>query len=161
MQSTGVHIMQQFLPTLRSYTLSLIVTGVVALLAFALLPGNALSPLGLIGSLILGLFIGQTIGSLRLDDYTSTDTQAEQGTQTLYVGNVAFSASKQSLEGLFRQYGEVHSLRLMTDRETRRSRGYGFVEMDKPAANAAIAALDGYNFSGRNLRVSEANERAS
>ena len=149
------------LPTLQSYTLGLAITGVIAMLAFTLLPDNTFNPIGQIGSLVVGLFVGQFIGSLRLNRQASSSTQTEQGTQTLYVGNVAFNASKQSLEGLFKRYGEVHSLRLMTDRETRKSRGYGFVEMDKPAANAAIAALDGYNFNGRNLRVSEANEKST
>ncbi len=149
------------LPTLQSYTLGLVFTGVIAMLIFAFLPENVLNPLGQIGSMTVGLFVGQFIGGLRLGRPASANAQTAQGTQTLYVGNVAFNASKQSLEGLFKQYGEVHSLRLMTDRETRKSRGYGFVEMDKPAANAAIAALDGYSFNGRNLRVSEANEKSA
>ncbi len=80
-------------------------------------------------------------------------------TKTLYVGNLPYSATENELEELFTQHGTVHSVKLITDRETGRPRGFGFVEMDDADADAATTALDGTDFSGRQLRVNEARER--
>lgn len=78
----------------------------------------------------------------------------------LYVGNLSYSSTEPVLEDLFGQYGQVVSAKVVTDRETKRSRGFGFVEMEEDdAAEAAISALDGYEFEGRKLRVNEAMER--
>ncbi len=78
----------------------------------------------------------------------------------LYVGNLPFSATEAEVNELFSKHGTVHSVALINDRDTGRPRGFGFVEMDDDAAQAAITALDGYEMSGRNLRVNEAQERA-
>ena len=78
---------------------------------------------------------------------------------TLYVGNLPFSADQQSVETLFAEYGEVISVKLMSDRETGRPRGFGFVEMQDDAARSAMAALNGFQFQGRALRVNEADQR--
>ncbi len=77
----------------------------------------------------------------------------------IYVGNLPFSATEDEVTQLFSQHGTVHSVSLITDRETGRPRGFGFVEMDDNEANAAISALDGYDMDGRQLRVNEAQER--
>ena len=78
----------------------------------------------------------------------------------IYVGNIPWGVSEEELEGLFGQYGEVNSVRIITDRESGRSKGFGFVEMAQAdAGNAAIEALDGNDFSGRDLRVNQAKER--
>ncbi len=77
----------------------------------------------------------------------------------LYVGNLPFSATEDELRALFEQHGTVHSVRLISDRETGRPRGFGFVEMDEDAADAAIEATDGQDMGGRPLRVNEARER--
>jgi RNA recognition motif-containing protein len=78
----------------------------------------------------------------------------------LYVGNLSFSSSEDELRDLFEQHGKVSSVNVITDRETGRSRGFGFVEMDEASeADAAMEALDGRDFGGRNLRVNEAQER--
>jgi len=79
--------------------------------------------------------------------------------KTIYVGNLPFSASEDDVRELFAQHGEVHSVKLITDRETGRPRGFGFVEMDEEAAGAAIEALNETEFGGRTLRVNEARER--
>ena len=79
---------------------------------------------------------------------------------TLYIGNLPFSASQTDVEDLFAEYGEVVSLKLMMDRETGRPRGFGFIEMQDDGAQAAIQALNGFPFQGRNLRVNEAEQRA-
>ncbi len=78
----------------------------------------------------------------------------------LYVGNLPFSTYDEEIRNLFAAHGEVKSVSLITDRETGRLRGFGFVEMDEAGAAAAIAALDGKDFSGRTLKVNEAQERS-
>ncbi len=79
--------------------------------------------------------------------------------KTIYVGNLPFRAYEEEIRELFAQYGEVHSVNLITDRETGRPRGFGFVEMDSDCAIAAIEGLNGTEFGGRTLRVNEARER--
>ncbi len=80
--------------------------------------------------------------------------------QKLYVGNLPFSATEDSVRELFAQHGSVHSVKLITDRNTGKPSGFGFVEMDASSAEAAISALDGSEFGGRPLRVNEARERS-
>jgi RNA recognition motif-containing protein len=77
----------------------------------------------------------------------------------LYVGNLPWSVTDSELEGYFTGLGEVVSARVITDRDTGRSRGFGFVEMDDAGATKAIAELNGKDVGGRPLRVNEANER--
>src|SRR5262245_36123644 len=78
----------------------------------------------------------------------------------IYVGNLPFSTTESDLESLFAQHGAVASVRVITDRETGRSRGFAFVEMgDANAADEAIRALNGRDMGGRPLRVNEARER--
>ena len=78
----------------------------------------------------------------------------------IYVGNLSFDETEASLETVFSAHGEVTSARIITDRETGRSRGFGFVEMaDDAQAQAAIAALNGTNVNGRDLTVNEARPR--
>ncbi len=78
----------------------------------------------------------------------------------IYVGNLSYNTTEKELETLFSQFGEVTSARVITDRDTGRPKGFGFVEMaDKAAAEAAISALDGREVGGRDLRVNEATPR--
>ena len=79
--------------------------------------------------------------------------------KSIYVGNLPFSASEDEVRELFEAHGTVHSVKLITDRETGRPRGFGFVEMDDEAADSAISALDGNDLGGRNLRVNEARDK--
>ena len=78
----------------------------------------------------------------------------------LYVGNLAWGTTTESLEALFSNYGPVQDAIVLTDRETGRSRGFGFITMGDEDAKKAMEALDGDNFEGRPLRVNEAQERA-
>ena len=78
----------------------------------------------------------------------------------LYVGNLPFSTTEDELRELFEQYGSTESVAVITDRETGRSRGFGFVEYeDATSAEAAVSALDGKDFGDRSLRVNEALDR--
>ena len=78
--------------------------------------------------------------------------------KNLYVGNLPFGTTTDDLRDLFAQYGNVKSAQVVMDRETGRSRGFGFVEMND-GAEAAIAALNGKDFQGRSLAVNEARPR--
>jgi RNA recognition motif-containing protein len=78
----------------------------------------------------------------------------------LYVGNLTYSVSDADLENLFSQFGTVQSAQIIIDRDTNRSKGFGFVEMDTDAeAQAAIDGLNGQAHNGRNLTVNEAKPR--
>lgn len=78
----------------------------------------------------------------------------------LYVGNLSYSVDSSELEQLFGQHGTVESAQIISDRETGRSKGFGFVEMASDAeAEAAIAALNGHEHGGRALTVNEARPR--
>ena len=78
----------------------------------------------------------------------------------LYVGNLAYSVTDGSLEQMFAVHGSVQSVQVIMDRDTGRSKGFGFVEMGSDhEAQAAIAALNGANVDGRNLTVNEAKPR--
>lgn len=79
----------------------------------------------------------------------------------IYVGNLPFTTSSEEVEDLFGTYGSVTSVNLITDRETGRLRGFGFVEMGTDAeAASAIEALNGTELGGRTLTVNEARPRA-
>jgi RNA recognition motif-containing protein len=78
----------------------------------------------------------------------------------LFVGNLPWKATDEELNNLFAAHGTVKSCRILQDRETGRSRGFGFVEMDtQDEADAAIAALNDTEFDGRKMNVSIARER--
>jgi RNA recognition motif-containing protein len=78
----------------------------------------------------------------------------------IFVGNLPFSATGADLEQLFGEYGAIDSAAVINDRETGRSRGFGFVEMtDAGEANKAIEELNGYELDGRALTVNEARPR--
>jgi len=79
----------------------------------------------------------------------------------IYVGNLAFSTNNADLEALFAEHGVVTSAQVITDRDTGRSRGFGFVEMaSTDEGNAAIRSLNGRNVDGRDLKVNQAKERS-
>ncbi|MES9946025.1 MAG: RNA-binding protein [gamma proteobacterium symbiont of Ctena orbiculata] len=77
----------------------------------------------------------------------------------LYVGNLPWSATEDDVRELFSDIGEVQSANLILDRETRRSRGFAFVEMSQGDAEKAISQLNGKDFQGRDLRINEAMDK--
>lgn len=80
--------------------------------------------------------------------------------KNIYVGNLSWECTDQDLRNLFSEFGEVSSARVVQDRETGRSRGFGFVEMEAAGAAQAIESLNGSDYQGRNLKVNEAQPRA-
>ncbi|MGD8339689.1 MAG: RNA-binding protein [Gammaproteobacteria bacterium] len=78
----------------------------------------------------------------------------------IYVGNLSYGMSEDELREAFAAYGDVSSVKILTDRETGRSRGFGFVEMpNQSEGEAAVAQLNGKELGGRTLRVNEARPR--
>ena len=77
----------------------------------------------------------------------------------LFVGNLPFTATEETVRALFSKHGTVEKVSLITDRDTGRPRGFGFVEMSNEDASRAIQALNGADFQGRPLKVNEAQER--
>ncbi|MBF2067861.1 MAG: RNA-binding protein [Calothrix sp. C42_A2020_038] len=79
---------------------------------------------------------------------------------SVYVGNLSYEVTEESLNAVFKEYGTVKRIQLPTDRETGRLRGFGFVEMSSDAEEAAaIDALDGAEWMGRDLKVNKAKPR--
>jgi RNA recognition motif-containing protein len=79
----------------------------------------------------------------------------------LYVGNLPFTATDEAVRTLFSQHGTVEKVSLITDRDTGRPRGFGFVEMSNADASRAMQALNGKDFDGRALKVNEAQDKAA
>ena len=158
------------IPSPLLYLGSLIISALLASVAFWILrsqglDGNSLAMLG--GGLFIGHLVGvcshaSTRSSVRKPaktTSTSTSSSDSGDTVSLYVGNLAYNAQRSALHDLFAEYGPVNSVRIMTDRNTRRPRGYAFVDMEKSAGRKALSALDNIEFCGRNLKVSEAQQR--
>ncbi|MDH4183574.1 MAG: RNA-binding protein [Nitrospinota bacterium] len=79
----------------------------------------------------------------------------------IYVGNLPFSATENTLRALFEQYGDIQSIKIISDRETGRSKGFGFIEMDNSGADAAIKSLNNTDLDGRKLTVNQSEPRKS
>lgn len=78
----------------------------------------------------------------------------------LYVGNLPFTATEESVRNLFAPHGTVEKLSLINDRDTGQPRGFGFVEMSSADASRAMQALNGVDFGGRPLKINEAQDKA-
>lgn len=86
--------------------------------------------------------------------------ELRQRKMNIYVGNLSYGSTEDSLRSLFESYGAVDTVSIIIDRQTGRSRGFGFVEMpNEEEARAAIASLDNKEFEGRVLRVNEARPK--
>jgi cold-inducible RNA-binding protein len=80
--------------------------------------------------------------------------------KNIFVGNLSYDSTEETVRALFERYGVVNSARIMTDRETGRSRGFAFVEMENEGeADQAIQGLNGYKMEGRALNVNEARPK--
>lgn len=79
--------------------------------------------------------------------------------KTLYVGNLSWQTTEDDIKGLFGSEGEIQSVRLITDRNTGRSKGFAFVEASEDVAQKLIDSYNGFEFNGRKIVVSEARPR--
>lgn len=80
--------------------------------------------------------------------------------KSIYVGNLPFSATEEEVSALFSPFGNVESVKIITDRETGRPRGFAFVDMGDDGADNAIKALEGHEMGGRSLKINEARPKA-
>ena len=149
------------LPSLQQYLSGLVATLIVFALIYLLLAELQVITMEPLQALLVGLVAGQFIGAIIISSPSnSKQSEKENGdTKTIYVGNLPFKTTRAELSELFVPYGRVHSARIMIDKVTRKPRGYGFVEMDRKSAVKAINKLNGTSFVGRNIKVSEANQR--
>ena len=77
----------------------------------------------------------------------------------IYIGNLPFSANEDDVREMFEEYGDVHSVNLIKDRDTGRLKGFGFIEMDQNGGQAAIEGLNDTEYEHRNIAVSQAREK--
>lgn len=149
--------MKSFLPSLRIIGLSLVISFVIGTIGYFIL--------GSINSNIADatrfqtyvLMMGALLGALVVQLIHAYQNRSME-VVSLFIGNLPFRVSNQQLRQIFSEHGTVHNIRLMTDKVTRKPRGFGFVEMNKNHAKVAIKMLDGYEFMGRELKVNYANE---
>jgi len=145
-------------PTFKNIIKSLIIALILSGVAYSLFPYlniNELAPERLLAySVLSGAFIGGILVFVSIDLSSLGAKEV-----SVFVGNLAFKAGANDLRELFEDYGEVLGVRVMTDRATRRPKGFAFVEMDKKGAKAAIADLDGSEFFGRDIKVNFATRR--
>jgi len=106
-----------------------------------------------------GLLLGAIVGGVATALYPAgaSGSGSKSGNDTLYVGNLPFSAKKEEIEDLFRPYGTVINIRLVTG-ANRRPKGFGFVEMDAEGAKEALK-LNGVDMGGRKLRINIAKDK--
>lgn len=149
------------LPTFKNIIKSLIIALLLSVAGFFLFPYLELkefaqtNPARLLAySVLVSSFIAGILVAMPMMITFSTSNEA-----SVFVGNLAFKANAGDLRELFEEYGEVQGVRVMTDRATRRPKGFAFVEMEKKGAKAAIADLDGSEFFGRDIKVNFATRR--
>jgi RNA recognition motif-containing protein len=155
--------MKYQLPSLKTYMVGLLVLIGITIIASVLLPTFGIENKNVVLAVMAGLIIGHFVGTSLTaapSNGVATKSPSNAELKTIYVGNLAFHTSKYDLYNLFKQYGKVHSSRIMFDKITKKSRGFGFVEMNSQDAEAAIEALNGMDFSGRNIKVNEANNQS-
>jgi hypothetical protein len=153
------------LPSLNHIMVSVVsaaILGAVAhfsfnMLNWADLAGQQVFTNGVAAGSFISLVIASIFGLLQRGSSAAATDNGQR--KTIFVGNLAFKANSEQLRELFAKYGNVHTVRIMTDRMTRRPRGFAFVEMDGKTAPKAIKAINGLEFMGRELRVNEGNDR--
>jgi hypothetical protein len=151
------------LPTFKDIIKSIIIALILSIAGFFLFPYLNINELAqaaparlLAYSVLAGAFISGILVVIPMEFNLVGSKQV-----SVFVGNLAFKANANDLRELFADYGDVQGVRVMTDRQTRRPKGFAFVEMDKKGAKAAIADLDGAEFFGRDIKVNYATRRKS
>ncbi len=146
------------LPTFKNIIKSIIVALILSAAGYFLFPYlnlNELAPARLLAySVLISSFIAGILVVMPMEFNLVGSKEV-----SVFIGNLAFKANAGDLRELFEEYGDVHGVRVMTDRATRRPKGFAFVEMDKKGAKAAIADLDGSEFFGRDIKVNFATRR--
>ena len=145
------------LPTFKNIIKAFVIASILSVIGYYLVPSNLneLAPARLVAySVLISAFIAGVLAVIPMEFNLISSNQV-----SVFIGNLAFKASANDLRDLFADYGDIQSVRVMTDRATRRPKGFAFVEMDKKGAKAAIADLDGTEFFGRDIKVNFATRR--
>ena len=146
------------LPTFKNIIKAFVIASILSVIGYYLYPSfnlNELAPARLVAySTLITAFIAGVLAVIPMEFNLIGSNQV-----SVFIGNLAFKASANDLRDLFEEYGDIQSVRVMTDRATRRPKGFAFVEMDKKGAKAAIADLDGSEFFGRDIKVNFATRR--
>lgn len=145
--------------TFKHITKSIIISLILSIIAYFIAPylGITADSARLVTySVLVGAFISSMLAVIPMEFSLVSPNQV-----SVFVGNLAFKAGANDLRELFEEYGNVQGVRVMTDRATRRPKGFAFVEMDKKGAKTAIAELDGAEFFGRDIKVNYATRRKS
>lgn len=146
------------LPTFKNIIKAFVIASILSIAGYFLFPLfnlNELAAARLVAySVLTGGFIAGILAVIPMEFNLISSKQV-----SVFIGNLAFKASANDLRELFSEYGDIQSVRVMTDRATRRPKGFAFIEMDKKGAKAAIADLDGSEFFGRDIKVNYATRR--
>ncbi len=154
----------------KNFVIALLVVAITAILAYFLGALVNLDSLSLIVGVFLGGFVGALIGSHHIGPEAAKSNTSKarpqampaansSSFQTIFVGNLPYKANTYNLRKLFENYGTVKSVRIAIDKETRKKRSFGFIEMNTQDANKAISELNDEPFYGRELKVSHAREK--
>ena len=142
-----------------------------AAVAAALVAYGAATVMAISGAMLLatGILLGTLFGGLLVALYPNKDQNNAHlssasdhdasDSSNIYIGNLPFNIGKEEIQNLLSPYGEVIEIRMVTDRRSKRFKGYAFVEMHAAAAVNAIAQLNDSDYAGRTLRVNEAKKR--
>lgn len=149
--------MKSLLPSLRIIGFSLAISLAIGIIGYFLLGSINSSITDAVRYQTYILMAGALFGAIIMQVIHEIQNRPAE-VVSLFIGNLPFRASNQQLRQVFSEHGTVHNIRLMTDKVTRKPRGFGFVEMNKNHAKAAIKMLDGHEFMGRELKVNYANE---
>jgi len=147
------------LPTFKNIIRSLFVAFILSIISYFLVPFLNINPDSarlVTYAVLVGAFVAGILAVMPMEFNLVGSKQV-----SVFIGNLAFKANAGDLRELFEEYGDVQGVRVMTDRATRRPKGFAFVEMDKKSAKAAIAELDGSEFFGRDIKVNYATRRKS
>ncbi len=149
--------MKSLLPALRIIGISFVISLIIGIIGYFILGAMNVSIENATRYQTYILMAGALLGALIVQIIHAYQNRSTE-VVSLFIGNLPFRASNQQLRQIFSEHGTVHNLRLMTDKVTRKPRGFGFVEMNKNHAKIAVKKLNGYEFMGRELKVNYANE---
>ncbi|HXH71309.1 MAG TPA: RNA-binding protein [Mariprofundaceae bacterium] len=137
----------------------LAVAAVISLIGYYAQPYLGMGDAPVASIFATGLLAGVLLGGLLANCRKAAGSKSSSGKTTIYVGNLPFGAGKDEVKNIFAPYGKVIDVRIVKDRRSRRSKGYGFVEMAPSEAKSAIQHLNGTEYAGRTLRINEAQEK--
>ena len=144
-------------PSFNQIIKTVVISFILAVIVFFIAPYLGIQAIESKRLLTYGVLAGSLLGGFL--SICQIEVSFGEKQVSIFIGNLAFKASANDLRELFSAYGEVQGVRVMTDRATRRPKGFAFVEMDKKSAKAAIEGLDGSEFFGRDLKVNYATRR--